>query len=145
MIRCNLGAWIGQVHKPLRLSDIGGSCNWCVSSPDGKSFATGYTVVPDSVLSAPIIRLWDSASGRKLSTLSGAFAPCAFRPDSKALIAYTHHSRMTAIELASERVLWTTPPLPGQWAGGIEFGADGSLILALRNCIPSRRQARGDR
>ena len=38
-------------------------------------------------LSVPI-GLWDTVSGRKLATLSGAFAPFAFRPDGKVLIAY---------------------------------------------------------
>src|SRR5262249_33224715 len=76
--------------------------------------------------------LWDSASGRKLSTLSGAFAPFAFRPDGKALIAYADHARIVAIELASGRVLWTTQPFPGAIADQIGFSADGSMVLALR-------------
>jgi WD40 repeat protein/Flp pilus assembly protein TadD len=130
MIRWNLGAWLGQVHKPLRFIDIGGSCNACAFSPDGKSFATGKTVIPGS-LDKPI-DLWDTASGRKLSTLPDAFAPFAFRPDGKALIAYADQSRLVAIELASGRTLWTTPPLSGQWAGTIDFSADGSMILAHR-------------
>jgi WD40 repeat protein/tetratricopeptide (TPR) repeat protein len=130
MIRWNLGAWLGQVHKPLYFIDIGGSYNSCVFSPDGKSFAVGKTVIPGS-LDKPI-DLWDIASRRKFSTLAGAFAPCAFRPDGKALIAYADQSRLVAIELASERVLWTTPPLPGQGASTLDFSADGSLILAHR-------------
>src|SRR6516164_7150690 len=48
MIRWNLGAWLGQVHKPLYFIDIGGSYNSCVFSPDGKSFAVGKTVIPGS-------------------------------------------------------------------------------------------------
>ena len=48
MIRWNLGAWLGQVHKPLRFIDLGGGCNWCGLSPDGKSFAAGMTVDPNA-------------------------------------------------------------------------------------------------
>jgi serine/threonine protein kinase/WD40 repeat protein/tetratricopeptide (TPR) repeat protein len=130
MIRWNLGAWLGQVHKPLRFIDVGGTWNYCAFSPDGKSFATGQTFGPSS-LNKPI-SLWETASGRKLSTMSGAFAPFAFRPDGKALIAYADQSRMVAIELASGRVLWTSPPMPGVWGGKIDFSAEGSMVLALR-------------
>jgi hypothetical protein len=118
------------VHKPLRFSEIGRSTNSYAFSPDGKSFAAGETVIPGSIPTP--ISLWDTASGRKLSTLSGAFAPFAFRPDGKALIAYADHARMVAIELASGRVLWTTQTLPGALADRIEFSADGSMVLELR-------------
>ena len=130
MIRLNLGAWLGQVHKPLRFIDTGGSWNYYSFSPDGKSFAAGETVIPGSIPTP--ISLWDTASGRKLSTLSGAFAPFAFRPDGKALIAYADHARIVAIELASGRVLWTTQPLPGAVADQVGFSADGSMVLAFR-------------
>src|SRR5262249_16957097 len=91
MIRWNLGAWPGQVHKPLRFMEIG-PCNWLAFSPDGRSFATGASVIPGA-MSTPI-SLWDTASGRKLSTLPGAFAPFAFRPDGKALVAYADQLRL---------------------------------------------------
>jgi WD40 repeat protein/tetratricopeptide (TPR) repeat protein len=130
MIRWNLGAWLGQVHKPLRFIDLGGGCNWCGLSPDGKSFAAAGTFDPGG-LNIPI-GLWDTVSGRKLTTLSGAFAPFAFRPDGKVLIAYADRSRLVAMELATERVLWTTPSLPGPLASAIDFSADGSTILAHR-------------
>jgi WD40 repeat protein/tetratricopeptide (TPR) repeat protein len=130
MIRWNLGAWLGQVHKPLRFIDVGGIATQCAFSPDGKSFATGSSVIPGS-LPTPI-SLWDTASGRKLSTLSGAFSPFAFRPDGKALIATSDHSRLVAIELATERVLWTSTALPGPHGGWIDFSGDGSMVLALR-------------
>ena len=38
-VRWNLGAWLGQVHKPLRIFDTG-PCNHLAFSPDGRSFAT---------------------------------------------------------------------------------------------------------
>jgi hypothetical protein len=130
MIRRNLGAWLGQVHKPLRFIDLGRPCSRCALSPDGRSFATGGAVIPGGMPTP--ISLWDTASGRNLSTLPGAFAPFAFRPDGKALIAYADQSRLVAIELATERVLWTTPPLPEQWPGPIDFTPDGSRVLAQR-------------
>jgi WD40 repeat protein/serine/threonine protein kinase/tetratricopeptide (TPR) repeat protein len=132
MIRWNLGAWLGQVHKPLRFIDLGGSCNWSAFSPDGRSFAAGRTVNSDSKSISMPISLWDTASGQKLSTLPGAFAPFAFRPDGKALIAYVDQSRLVAIDLATGRVLWTTLPLSGQWGGVIDFTPDGSTVLAQR-------------
>ena len=39
----NLGAWLGQVHKTLRIIETGHQCNELAFSPDGRSFATGYT------------------------------------------------------------------------------------------------------
>jgi WD40 repeat protein/tetratricopeptide (TPR) repeat protein len=131
MIRWNLGAWLGQVHKPLRFIDLDGPSGWLDFSPDGRSFAAGGGISPGTV-SVPI-GFWDTASGRKLSTLSGAFAPGAFRPDGKAFIACADPLRLVAIELATREKLWTTPRLPGQ--GGtstIAFTPDGSTVLAVR-------------
>src|SRR5262249_41777030 len=61
-----------------------------------------------------------------------AFAPCAFRSDGKALMACADQSRLVAIDLATERVLWKTPPLPKQWTGTIDFTPEGSTVLAQR-------------
>jgi WD40 repeat protein len=102
-------------------------------SPDGKWFATGIGIAFSSSGSLMIpISLWDTASGRKLSTLSGAFDPFAFRPDGKALLAYADQSRMVAIELGTMRLLWSTPPLSGQWVGEMDFSADASIVSAKR-------------
>jgi WD40 repeat protein len=131
MIHWNLGAWLGQVHKPLRFVERDVSGNWCALSPDGKSFAVGMGVSPGSI-SIPIT-LWDARSGRKLSTLPGAFAPFVFRPDGKVLLAYADQSRLVALELATKRVLWTSPPLPEQFPGELQVSADGSTILVLRH------------
>jgi WD40 repeat protein/tetratricopeptide (TPR) repeat protein len=124
-VRWNLGAWLGQVHKPLRFIELGGNWNWCDFSPDGRSFAAGGVGSPGST------GFWDTASGRKLSTLPSAFPPLAFRPDGKALIAYADSSHMVGIDLPTERG-WTTPPLPGQFPDRINFTSDGSAVLALR-------------
>src|SRR5262249_13048104 len=100
--------------------------NWCGFSPDGRSFAAGWN--PDTP-----IGIWDTASGRKLSTLPGAFPTFAFRPDGKALIAYADLSRLVAIDLDTKRVPWPTPPsLSGHWPGSIHFPSDGSTVLAER-------------
>ncbi len=112
-VRWNLGAWLGQVHKPLRIFDPGGPCNHLAFSPDGRSFATSY--VPADRSNATPIDLWDTASGRKLSSFPGAFAPFAFRPDGKVLVAHADkRRRMVAIDLVTGRVLWTTSELPGE-------------------------------
>ena len=40
-VRWNLGAWLGQVHKPLRIIDTAVRATHLAFSPDGRSFATG--------------------------------------------------------------------------------------------------------
>ena len=133
-VRWNLGAWLGQVHKPLRVINTGGPCDRVAFSPDGSSFATGFSPI-DRAIAEPV-KLWDTASGRKLSSLRGAFAPFSFRPDGKVLIAYTDAWRMAAIDLSTEKVLWTTSRLPGEWGENIDFSPDGSTVFASRHEKP---------
>jgi WD40 repeat protein len=130
MIRWNLGAWLGQVHKPLRFIDLGGPRGWLGFSPDGRSFAAGGGISPGTV-SVPI-GFWDTASGQKLSTFRGAFAPFGFRPDGKAFIACPDPSHLVAIDLATGEELWTTPRLAGLGTGAIDFTPDGSTVLVFR-------------
>jgi serine/threonine protein kinase/WD40 repeat protein/tetratricopeptide (TPR) repeat protein len=134
MVRWNLGAWLGQVHKPLRIIDRGGPCTYLAFSPDGRSFATGFSP-EDRAIWTPI-DLWDAASGRKLSSLPGTFAPFAFRPDGKVLFAYADAWRMLALDLVTGRVLWTTPRLPGDWGERIAVSPDGSTAFASRRDKP---------
>ncbi len=86
-VRWNLGAWLGQVHKALRIIDTGGPCTDYAFSPDGRSFATSFRV-NDDIATTSSIDFWDTTTGRKLSSLPGTFAPFAFRPDGRALVAY---------------------------------------------------------
>jgi eukaryotic-like serine/threonine-protein kinase len=130
MVRSNLGAWLGQVHQALRIIDTGSS-NFLAFSPDGRSFATGYIAL-DRTLAKSIV-LWDTASGRKLSSLPGTFAAFAFHPDGKVLVAQTDERRMVAIDLLAGRTLWTTPPLPGEVAQRVEFAPDARTVLAARS------------
>src|SRR5262249_28707164 len=54
-------------------------------------------------------------------------------PDGKTLLAYADLSRLVAIDLATKRVLWPTPPsLSGHWPGRIDLTSDGSTVLAQR-------------
>ncbi len=129
-VRWNLGAWLGQVHKPLRISEGAGYCTHLGFSPDGKTFATGFCP-RDRDRATPIV-LWDTASGAKLQTLAGAFAPFAFRPDGKVLFAFAEPRGVLAIELATERVLWTTGALPGEVPVSIDLSSDGPKVLAHR-------------
>jgi WD40 repeat protein/tetratricopeptide (TPR) repeat protein len=130
-VRWNLGAWLGQVHKPLRILDTG-PCNHLAFSPDGRSFATSD--LPNNRANATPVDLWDTASGRKLSTLPGAFAPFAFRPDGKVLVGIAENwRRMVAVDLPTGRVLWTTADLPGGPGMAIYFRPDGSTLLAERD------------
>jgi len=133
-VRWNLGAWLGQVHKPLRIIDPGSLHNKLAFSPDGRSFATSY--LPNSRAIATPVDLWDTASVRKLSAFPGVFGPFAFRPDGKVLVGIADNwRRMVAVDLATGRVLWTTADLPGEPAryGTIHFSPDGSTLLTERD------------
>jgi eukaryotic-like serine/threonine-protein kinase len=130
-VRWNLGAWLGQVPKPLGIIDTGGLCDYVAFSPDGNLFATGFSPF-DRAIATPI-DVWDPASGRKLSSLPGAFAPFAFRPGGQVLLAHADQWRMVALEPVTRRVLWTTPRLPGDWGELIGFSPDGSTVFASRH------------
>jgi hypothetical protein len=132
-VRWNLGAWLGQVHKPLYILDLGSHCDYIALSPDGQTLATGYNSFARE--NAPAIDLWDSASGRKRSTLTGTIAPFQFRNDGNALIAYADPGHMVAVDLQSRRVLWTTPRLPGDRGESIKLSPDGRTVFASRHAM----------
>jgi serine/threonine protein kinase/WD40 repeat protein/Flp pilus assembly protein TadD len=138
-VRWNLGAWLGQVHKPLRIIDTAGPSDNLAFSPDGRSFATGFNP-PDRAI-ARTIDFWDAASGRKLSSLPGTFAPFAFRPDGQVFVAHADAWRMVALDVATGQVLWTTGHLLGDWGESIDFSRDGSTVLALRRDKPGKGNA----
>ena len=127
MARWNLGAWLGQVHKTLRIIETGRPVDEIAFSPLGRSFGTGFTPL-DPSLARPI-DLWDTASGRKLSLLPSAFAPFGFRPDGKVLVAADATKHVIAIDLVTERVLWTSPQLSGEFWETLEFSSDSGTIL----------------
>jgi WD40 repeat protein/tRNA A-37 threonylcarbamoyl transferase component Bud32/tetratricopeptide (TPR) repeat protein len=135
-VRWNLGAWLGQVHKPLRIIDPGDLHNRLAFSPDGRSLATSY--VPHTKSNATSIDLWDTASGRKLSTFPGAFGPFAFHPDGKVLVAHTDEQHILAIDLVTGRAPWTSSELPGDERGDLAFSLDGSTVLVNRYDSKSR-------
>ena len=131
MVRWNLGAWLGQVHKPLRFIDTGVRCGFVGFSKDGRSLATGSKPTGQSL--ATPIEFWDTATGAKLRPPAGIFAPIAFRRDGRVLVATTaDQGRMLAVDLATGGVLWTTPKLPGTWGRMIDFSPDGTTVLADR-------------
>ena len=129
-VRWNLGAWLGQVHKPLRIGESIGYCTHIGFSPDGRTFATGFNP-RDRERATPIV-IWDTASGAKLRTLPGAFAPFAFRPDGEVLFAVAEPRGVMAVELATGRALWSKTELPGEFADHIDLSSDGSAVLARR-------------
>jgi serine/threonine protein kinase/WD40 repeat protein/tetratricopeptide (TPR) repeat protein len=131
VVRWNLGAWLGQVPKPLGIIEPGGPCASVAFSPDGRSFVTGFTTV-DRAIWRPI-DVWDTASGRKLFSLPGTFAPFGFRRDGKVLFACVDSWRVVAVDLATKGVLWTSRPLPGDWAENIVIGPDDSTVFATRH------------
>ena len=125
-----MGAWLGQVHKPLRIIETGGPSHYLVFSHDGKSFAT-----LSNQKSPPSIDLWETATGRKLRSFPGVLSPFAFRPGGRMLLACDEKQRLVAIDLVSGRVLWTTtePPRRDHSWDSIAFSPDGSTVLALRH------------
>jgi eukaryotic-like serine/threonine-protein kinase len=130
-VRWNLGAWIGQVHKPLRFSKGDGSFTDLAFSPDGKTFATGFAP-RDRERATPVV-IWDTATGTKVKTLTGVLAPFAFRSDGNVLFGTAEPRRALAIELSSERVLWASPALAGDFPVGIDLSSDGSTIHVRRS------------
>ena len=130
----NLGAWLGQVHKPLRISEKIGHCTDIAYSPDGKMFATGFN--PRDRERATPVEIWDTASGAKLRTLAGVFAPMVFGRDGKVLFALAEPRGVQAIELSTGRVLWTNTQLPGLQTDRIDLNSEGSTVLATRRDDP---------
>ncbi len=126
----NVGAWLGQVHKPLRISEKVDTVTDIGFSPDGKMFATGFD--PRDRERATPIALWDTASGTKIKTLAGAFAPLAFSADGKIVFAVAEPASVAAVEIATARVLWKTPALDGESMLAIDVTPDGSAVLARR-------------
>ena len=104
--RFNLGEWLGQIPKPLKIVSTAGPSTFVAFSPDGQKFASGFS--PSDLSIATPIDLWDTASGRKLGTLVGTFAPAAFGRDGKVLFAYADAWRIVALDLATLQVLWTS-------------------------------------
>ncbi len=129
LVRWNLGAWLGQVHETLRIIDVGSHRTDVAFSPDGRSFALGFNPY-DHAIATPI-DIWGTASGQRLSSLPGALAPFAFRPDGKVLVTHDGQGRVVARELGAGRVLWTTPQPLGRIWEKIEFTPDASTVLVM--------------
>ncbi|WP_165229604.1 serine/threonine-protein kinase [Aquisphaera insulae] len=127
-VRWNLGAWLGQVHRPLRIVEAAGECSDLGFSPDGATFATGFN--PRDRERATPIHLWDTATGALRKTFPGAVSPFVFGPDGKVLFAFTESRAVVAVAVASGSVLWTGTPLPGGTAFEIAVSADGSTVIA---------------
>ncbi len=126
-VRWNLGAWLGQVQKPLRIMDMGTPCDFLGISPDGKTFGTGYS--PFDQTNATPIELWDIDTGLKLRSLPGAFGPFAFRRDGKALFACAGDRRMVAVDVVTGQILWKTQAFPGPFTERVNVSPDGSTVF----------------
>ncbi len=127
-VRLNLGAWIGQVHKPLRIYETNPGLDLAFS-PEGRSFARSHNPTDDPSGARPV-GLWETETGRMLQSFPDAFGPFAFRQDGKVLVAATQDRMfVTAFDLATKRVLWKSPHLPGRVLRWIRFSADGSAIF----------------
>ncbi len=131
MVRWNLGAWLGQVHQPLRIIELGQKGGHPVFSPDGASFASSYRNDPG--LNTIPVSLWDTATGRRLATFPGYFWPFDLSPDGKRLVATSASWDGTlAVDLATGRPLWSIPS-GFKYCGQVTFGLDGSVVLEHRS------------
>jgi serine/threonine protein kinase/WD40 repeat protein/tetratricopeptide (TPR) repeat protein len=128
MVRWNLGAWLGQVHQPLKIVDLGEIGGSPLFSPDGKSFAMSYGGYKMS-RSTPV-SLWDTATGSRLTTFQGCFVPFAPSPDGKVLVGTSAAwDRVLAVDLATQRELWSRP-FPSGYSNWMALSPDGSSVLA---------------
>ena len=127
------GTWVPGSGRSISPS---GSVRASVSALTSASAPTARRLPRVSVRAIVTARrpsvIWDTASGAKLKTLDGALAPFAFRTDSKVLFAVAEPRGVLAIELATERVLWRTMALPGEFPSEIDLSSDGSTVLADR-------------
>src|SRR5262245_4760754 len=60
------------------------------------------------------------------------FAPFAFRPDGKVLVAYADAGRVAALDVATRQILWTSPRLAGQRGRAFGFSPDGATVFVAR-------------
>jgi WD40 repeat protein/tetratricopeptide (TPR) repeat protein len=128
MVRYNLGAWMGQVHKTLGIIGTGGPCTSLAFSPDGQCFASGFAQL-DLSTSTPI-NLWETATGRKLAVLKNCYAPFAIRSDGKMLIARPRdHCGILAVDLATRKMSWSSPTRFLRAWGGLWLTPDGTTAL----------------
>jgi serine/threonine protein kinase/WD40 repeat protein len=133
MVRRNLGAWLGQVHKPLRILDLEGPCKSGAFSPDGRSFVTED--VPFDTSRPALTHLWDTVSGRRLATFSGSNGPFTFHPNGKVLLANAaDREHVVALDLAKGQTLWSTPKLP-RGTYSIIVSRDGTTVFTTRPAV----------
>ena len=128
-VRWNLGAWLGQVHEPVKIFDLGERVAYTWFSPDGRIFRDGLEGSHQVEGSLPI-GLWDMTTGRKIATYRGFYPPLDASPDGRVLTATSKAvDRVLALDLATHRELWSTPSVAG-YCKWIAFSRDGSSVLA---------------
>ena len=113
------------------ISDPRVRATWTLFSPDGRTFATVFSEVSQSI--AGPIDFFDTATAAKLRSLPrrirhvrvplGRQGPRRERRQPGCL---------SAIDLVTGRELWTTPHLPGRFTGAVSFSPDGSTMHVCR-------------
>jgi WD40 repeat protein len=127
LVRWNLGAWLRQVHRPIRFLEFGELTQGAVFTPDGRSFAA---VSGGPVPSSTPVRLFELASGRQLTVFRDAYHLPRFTPDGKVLLADSQdRTSVLAVDVSSGQTLWSRPLQPA--FGGFAWNADGSLFALL--------------
>ncbi len=131
VVRWNLGAWLAQIHKPLRFMTADARCDYIAFSPDGKSFATGFS--PGDLTNATPVELWDTDSGVKLRSLPGAFAAFAFAREGKVLVARSDDRHVVAVDVGTGGILWKSRAMPGAFSPRSSLSDDGATVLCESN------------
>ena len=135
MVRRNLGAWLGQVHKPLRIIEAGEIVSDLAFSPDGRSFAMGYFSGEQSNVTP--ITVWETAWGREdCSPLPTASRPVRLPAGWQGHVRRRRQgAQIVAVDLATRRRstgdlrLYPAPSRTAR-AAEIAVGPDGSSVLA---------------
>jgi WD40 repeat protein/tetratricopeptide (TPR) repeat protein len=128
MARWNLGAWMGQVHRPLRFMEFDQTTTNAAFAPDGRSFVTGQN--PPSPSAAVPVRLWDTESGNWIADFPQACSSYCFTRDGKVLLATSRDRKsVIAIDLSTGRTLWSKPVQSSP--GALALSADGSRFTVI--------------
>jgi len=132
MLRLNLGAWSGRLHRLRHMMSLPDEVNSVVFSPDGRLFAIGSH--------DRTIRIFDVDSGEPVGPILRAEArvnAMAFSPDGRFLVAggevgyqQGEHSRVSRFDLVPGREKKLPIEVPDDvWVESIAFARDGETFL----------------
>ena len=116
---------INNTEIPLAILDHPENYTFIAFSPDGKLLAS-------SGIGEELI-LWDVASGNKVNSIKGGFAPFSFSPDGNQLATADNEVKLWDIRNPKKITEVVTLPFNeagrvNSWARAVDFSPDGKLI-----------------